>query len=48
VVTVQAINHATERREQIKSMLISPGVTPPEMDGWTYGDVTNAVTPLSR
>jgi uncharacterized damage-inducible protein DinB len=45
VVMVQAINHATEHREQIKSMLSSLGVTPPEMDGWTYGEVTNAITP---
>jgi uncharacterized damage-inducible protein DinB len=47
VVMVQAINHATEHREQIKSMLSSLGVTPPELDGWTYGEVTNALTPVS-
>jgi uncharacterized damage-inducible protein DinB len=32
VVMLQVINHATERREQIKSMLSSLGVTPPEID----------------
>jgi uncharacterized damage-inducible protein DinB len=47
VVMVQAINHATEHREQIKSMLSSLGVTPPGLDGWDYGEVTNALTPIS-
>jgi uncharacterized damage-inducible protein DinB len=44
---VQAINHATEHREQIKSMLSSLGVTPPDIDGWAYGEVTNALIPVS-
>jgi uncharacterized damage-inducible protein DinB len=43
VVLVQVINHATEHREQIKSMLSTLGVTPPDLDGWTYGEVTNAL-----
>ncbi len=47
VVMVQAINHATEHREQVSSMLNSLGVTPPDLDGWTYGEVTNALTPIS-
>jgi uncharacterized damage-inducible protein DinB len=47
VVMVQAINHATEHREQISSMLSALGVTPPDLDGWTYGEVTNALTPIS-
>lgn len=47
VVMVQAINHATEHREQISSMLSSLGVTPPDLDGWTYGEVTNALIPIS-
>jgi uncharacterized damage-inducible protein DinB len=42
VVMVQIINHATEHREQIKSMLTSLGVTAPSMDGWDYGEFTNA------
>jgi uncharacterized damage-inducible protein DinB len=37
VVMVQAINHATEHREQIKSMLSSLSLTPPDIDGWDYG-----------
>ena len=47
VVMVQAINHATEHREQIKSMLSSLGVTPPDIDGWDYGEFTNALIPIS-
>jgi uncharacterized damage-inducible protein DinB len=46
VVMVQAINHATEHREQIKSMLSALGVTPPDIDGWSYGEVTNALIPM--
>jgi uncharacterized damage-inducible protein DinB len=45
VVLVQVINHATEHREQIKSMLSALGVTPPDIDGWTYGASSNALTP---
>mgnify|MGYP001150380155 CR=1 FL=1 len=47
VVMVQAINHATEHREQIKSMLSSLGVTPPNIDGWDYGEATKALIPIS-
>lgn len=43
VVMVQAINHATEHREQIKSMLTALGVTPPEIDGWTFGEFTGSL-----
>lgn len=47
VVMVQAINHATEHREQIKSMLSALGVAPPDIDGWDYGEVTQALIPIS-
>ncbi len=47
VLMVQIINHATEHREQIKSMLSSLGVTPPDIDGWDYGIATNALIPIS-
>ena len=46
VVLVQVINHATEHREQIKSMLSALGVTPPNIDGWDYGEATNALVPI--
>jgi uncharacterized damage-inducible protein DinB len=48
VIMLQIINHATEHREQICSMLTSLGVTPPDLDGWTYGEATNALIPISR
>lgn len=46
VVLLQAINHATEHREQINSMLTALGVTPPDLDGWAYGEATKALTPI--
>lgn len=46
VVMLQVINHATEHREQIKSMLSALGVTPPDIDGWDYGLATNALVPM--
>jgi len=48
VVMVQIINHATEHREQIKSMLTALGVTPPSIDGWDYGEVTHALIPIPK
>jgi uncharacterized damage-inducible protein DinB len=48
VLIVQIINHATEHREQIKSMLSALGVTPPSIDGWDYGEATNALVPISK
>jgi uncharacterized damage-inducible protein DinB len=45
VVMVQVINHATEHREQVKSMLTALGVTPPEIDGWSYAEFTGASIP---
>ncbi|MFL7893666.1 MAG: DinB family protein [Anaerolineales bacterium] len=47
VVMVQIINHASEHREQIKSMLTALGVTPPDIDGWDFGEYTNALVPIS-
>jgi len=48
VVMLQVINHATEHREQIKSMLSSLGVTPPNIDGWDYGEASNALVPIPK
>jgi uncharacterized damage-inducible protein DinB len=47
VVMVQVIDHATEHREQIKSMLTALGVTPPDIDGWTHGAAMGALSSLS-
>jgi len=46
VLMVQIINHATEHREQIKSMLTALGVAAPDIDGWDYGLATNALSPI--
>ena len=48
VLMVQIINHATEHREQINSMLSALGVTHPDLDGWSYGEFTNALIPISK
>ena len=48
VLMVQIINHATEHREQISSMLSALGVTPPDLDGWTYGEAANALIPIPK
>jgi uncharacterized damage-inducible protein DinB len=48
VLIVQIINHATEHREQIKSMLSAIGITPPNIDGWDYGEATQALVPMSK
>jgi uncharacterized damage-inducible protein DinB len=47
LVMVQAINHATEHREQIKSMLSYFGINPPRIDGWAFGRVTNTLIQLA-
>jgi uncharacterized damage-inducible protein DinB len=47
VVLVQVIDHAAEHREQIKSMLTTLGVTPPDVDGWSYGEFAKALVPNS-
>ena len=48
VVLVQIINHATEHREQINGMLSAQGITPPDLDGWGYGEATNALIPIAK
>lgn len=45
VVLVQAINHGTEHRTQIKTILTAIGVGPPEIDGWTYASAVGQTKP---
>ncbi len=47
VIMLQAINHATEHREQIKSMLSALGLVPPNIGGWDYGEVVGSLIPVS-
>jgi uncharacterized damage-inducible protein DinB len=37
-ILIQAINHATEHREQVATILTQLAIEPPAMDGWAYGD----------
>ncbi len=48
VVMIQVINHATEHREQINSMLTALGLTPPDLDGWSYGEAEAALVPVPK
>jgi len=36
IILTQAINHATEHRAQINTILTQQGIEPPEIDGWAY------------
>jgi uncharacterized damage-inducible protein DinB len=38
VIVTQAINHATEHRSQIMTLLTQLGIEPPSLDGWSYFD----------
>jgi len=48
VVMLQIINHATEHREQIKSMLTAFGARVPDIDGWDFGEANNALVPIVK
>jgi len=36
LILLQAVNHGTEHRSQVATILTQLGIQPPEMDGWTY------------
>jgi uncharacterized damage-inducible protein DinB len=36
IILTQVINHATEHRAQIMTILTQLGIEPPELDSWTY------------
>ena len=40
LILLQAVNHGTEHRSQISTILTQIGVEPPEMDGWTFFGMT--------
>jgi uncharacterized damage-inducible protein DinB len=33
---IQAINHGTDHRSQICTILTQQGIAPPDLDGWSY------------
>ncbi len=41
IILTQAINHATEHRAQIMTILTQLGIQPPELDSWTFFDQGN-------
>jgi uncharacterized damage-inducible protein DinB len=43
---LQAINHGTEHRSHIATILTQLGVAPPEMDGWTYFLASGLMEPV--
>ena len=42
IILIQAINHATEHRAQIMTIITQLGIEPPDVSGWEYGV---AITP---
>lgn len=36
IILTQAINHATEHREQVKTILTQLGIEPPDLQSWAY------------
>jgi uncharacterized damage-inducible protein DinB len=44
----QVINHATEHRAQIMTILTQQGIEPPDLSGWAFLDDTVTVTPIPR
>lgn len=48
VVLLQVINHASEHREQINSMLSELQLPHPDLDCWTYGEAVHALIPPSE
>jgi len=46
LILLQAVNHGTEHRSQVATILTQLGVEPPEMDGWTYFDASGQLVPV--
>ena len=40
VILTQVINHATEHRAQVMTIMTQLGIQPPELDAWSYFDET--------
>lgn len=41
IILTQVINHATEHRAQIMTIMTQLGIQPPDLDSWTYFDALN-------
>ena len=44
---LQAVNHGTEHREQIKAALTLAGLEPPKVDFWTYASAMGYARPVA-
>ncbi len=44
LILTQAINHATEHRAQIMTILTQLGIEPPDLSGWAFSNTF--VTPI--
>ena len=43
VIPTQVLDHGTDHRSQISTILTSIGVTPSRLDGWAYGRATGRI-----
>jgi uncharacterized damage-inducible protein DinB len=43
---LQAVNHGTEHRSQVATILTQLGIEPPAMDGWTYFFASGHLDPV--
>ncbi len=41
ILLTQVINHATEHREQVKTIMTQLGIEPPDLQAWAYFDETD-------
>jgi uncharacterized damage-inducible protein DinB len=42
MILLQAINHATEHRAHVATILSQLGIVPPDLDGWAYAEAMDA------
>jgi len=47
VLVAQTINHGNEHRSQVYTVLTRLGVTPPDLDGWSWGEATGGFSELT-
>ncbi|HEY7139939.1 MAG TPA: DinB family protein [Methylomirabilota bacterium] len=45
VILVQVLDHGTDHRSQVSTILTAIGVTPPRLDGWAYGRACGRLVP---
>jgi uncharacterized damage-inducible protein DinB len=43
VILAQVLDHGTDHRSQVSTILTAIGVTPPRLDGWAYGQVRGRI-----